>query len=276
MAAGECLAVVLYSEPAAGSDLAGLATRAERDGAGWRLSGEKIWNVGAPDAEFGVCLARTGQGSSKYAGLSLFLVPLETSGVHVTRVPAVNPEAFNRVSFDGAALPADALIGPLGGGWQLAHEALTVERTGVYFYGRAQRWLELLGRFSDQQLPAFCREATSDLRAEVAAARLLTWQCVDLLARGEDADGAAAAAKWWTADLATRVAALAWRVRHLARADGPDSPPGSAGDQLTVVSAELDHALREAPGLTLAGGTSEMMLATVSAILLDDTEGGPS
>jgi alkylation response protein AidB-like acyl-CoA dehydrogenase len=260
MAAGQCLAVVLYSEPGAGSDLAGLLTRAERDGEGWRLTGEKIWNVGAADADFGICLARTGEGSSKYAGLSLFLVPLDVAGVQITEVPGINPEAFSRVSFDGAALPPDALIGPLGGGWQLANEALTVERTGAYFYGRARRWLDLLSRAGPPGLPASCQEAIAGLRAELAAARMLTWRCLDLMARGEEAGGVAAAAKWSTTDLATRVAGLAWRVRDLIR-DGDQGDP-------------LSDALREVPGLTIAGGTSEMMLATVSAVLLDSTASG--
>lgn len=251
MAAGERLAVVLYSEPGAGSDLAGLETRAERDGESWRLTGEKIWNVGAPDADAGICLARTGEGSSKYAGLSLFLVPLDITGVRITEVPGINPEAFSRVSFDGAVLRSDALVGPLGGGWQLATAALTVERTGAYFYGRARRWLNLLSQADPPGLPASCQEAITSLDAELAAARLLTWRCVDLMARGEEAGGAAAAAKWSTTDLATRVAALAWRIRDL-------------------VSGELEDALRETPGLTIAGGTSEMMLATVSTAMLDN------
>jgi alkylation response protein AidB-like acyl-CoA dehydrogenase len=265
MARGELLFAVLYSEPEAGSDLGGLATYAEADGDGWRLTGEKVWNVGAPDAEFGICLARTRAGGSKYAGLSLFVVPLHAAGVEISEVPGVNPETFNRVVFDGVRLPGTALVGAAGDGWQLVNEALTVERTGVYFYGRAQRWLELLMRYD---LPPRCAEDVRRLRADLPAARLLTWRCVDLLARGSDASAAAAAAKWWTSDLAVRVAALAWSARDALAGHPPATSDGVAG--LPTAAAELKDALSEAPGLTVAGGTSEMMLATVAAALVDE------
>jgi alkylation response protein AidB-like acyl-CoA dehydrogenase len=266
MAAGTSQAVVLFSEPEAGSDLASLATRAEHEGGSWRLTGEKIWNVGAAQADFGICLARTGDGSSKYAGLSLFLVPLRADGVRVSRIPGINPEEFGRIGFDGTVLPPDSLVGLAGNGWSLANRALTIERTGIYFYGRAQRWLDLL---AESGPPASWHDTIDDLRAELTAARLLTWRCVELLASGQDAAGVAAAAKWWTADLATRVARLAWRNRDHIRNGAPGTPGDRPGDGVTA-SGELLTARYEAPGLTVAGGTSEMMLAAVSALLLDD------
>jgi len=264
MAAGERFSVVLYSEPEAGSDLGGLKARADRDGDGWRLTGEKIWNVGAPEAEFGICLARTGHGASKYSGLSVFIAPLHVPGVDINEVSGFNPEAFNHVVFDGVPLAEDALVGELGGGWQLINTALAVERTGVYFYGHAQRWLTLLTQF---ELPAAAAEQAQLLQAELDAARLLTWRCVDLLNHGEDATAAATSAKWWTSELTGRVAELAWGCREVfgasSRAEDPDQGLPSTRD-------ELINSLSEAPGLAIAGGTSEMMLATVSAALLDD------
>jgi alkylation response protein AidB-like acyl-CoA dehydrogenase len=265
MAAAESLFVVLYSEPGAGSDLGGLSTRAEPDGTSWRLSGEKVWNVGARLAEFGICLARTGDGRSRYAGLSLFIVPLNAEGVRIREVPGFNPEAFNRITFDRVALAPTALVGSPGDGWQLVNDALAVERTGIYFYGHAQRWLELLSRFD---LPDHCRADLQQLRADLPAARLLTWRCVELLARGEDASTAAAAAKWWTSELTGRVAALVWSAR--AAVTGAEPAPGGEFDGLPSAEVELCTALSEAPGLAIAGGTSEMMLATVSAALLDE------
>jgi alkylation response protein AidB-like acyl-CoA dehydrogenase len=273
MAAADRLFVVLYSEPGAGSDLASLTTRADRDGSGWRLTGEKIWNVGAVKADYGICLARTGEGRSKYAGLSLFLVPLDADGVRIGEVGGFNPEAFNHIVFDDVRLEADALVGPEGDAWQVVNEALAVERTGVYFYGHAERWLTLLTGFD---LPARALPEVERLRADLPAARLLTWHCVDLLARGEDASAAAAAAKWWTSDLTARVAALVWSVREAFSgteiAVARSAASADRIDGLPTAGVELTTSLSEAPGLTVAGGTSEMMLATVSAALLDDGE----
>ncbi|SFQ68131.1 acyl-CoA dehydrogenase family protein [Amycolatopsis rubida] len=273
MAAAERLFVVLYSEPEAGSDLASLSTRATRDGDGWRLTGEKIWNVGAFKADYGVCLARTSEGRSKYAGLSLFLVPLRAEGVRIAEVAGFNPETFNRIVFDDAPLTASALVGAEGDAWQIVNEALAVERTGVYFYGHAQRWLTLLTGF---ELPPRAMPEVDRLRSDLSAARLLTWRCVDLLARGEDATAAAAAAKWWTSELTARVAALVWSVREVFSGTETITPrwEGSVEriDGLPTAGVELGVSLSEAPGLTVAGGTSEMMLETVSAALLDDAE----
>lgn len=262
MAAGDVLCCVLYSEPDAGSDLGSLATHAEPSGSGWRLVGEKLWNVGARAASFGVCAARTGEGASKYADISLFMVPLDAEGVHIEEIPSFNPEALHRLVFDGTWLPADALIGPLGGGWQLISDALVLERTGVNFYGRARRWLDLLAPLGTA-VSGFA-EQLERLEAELPAARLLTWRCVELLAQGEDASVAGAAAKWRTSVLAAQVVRLAWQIRaHL----GSD-----AGDAFSAPS-ELACALHEAPGLTIAAGTSEMMLATVSSALIANMAG---
>ncbi|WP_086782768.1 acyl-CoA dehydrogenase family protein [Crossiella equi] len=227
LARGELLGCVLYSEPEAGSDLAALTTTARREGTDWVLEGVKTWNVGADLAQVGVCAARTSP--ETYTGLSLFLVPM--AEVRVSQVPGLNPEPFCRVVLDGLRLPASALLGPEGGGWPLITEALALERTGLCFAARARRWWRLLG------------ESDPELEEELAAARLLAWRCVHQLAEDGDASGTAAA-KWLNSELATRVAGRAWLQ--------------------STVDEELRAALREAPGLTLAAGTSEMMLATIA------------
>ncbi|MFD1052286.1 acyl-CoA dehydrogenase family protein, partial [Kibdelosporangium lantanae] len=135
MARGRMLGCVLFSEPGVGSDLAALRTTASRTADGWRVSGTKTWTVGADWADVGVCAARTG--SSKYADVSLFLVPMGADGVRVEPVPGVNPESFHRVFLD-VDLPSDALLGEVGQGWQLLNDALGLERTGIPFWGRAR------------------------------------------------------------------------------------------------------------------------------------------
>ncbi|MBF6330375.1 acyl-CoA dehydrogenase family protein [Nocardia transvalensis] len=253
IARGKMLGCVLFSEPDVGSDLASLRTTATPEGQGWRLNGVKTWTVGADWSDIGVCAARTPrEGGSKYADISLFTVPMTAEGVHVEPVSGVNPEPFHRVSLNNVELTSDALLGAAGQGWELINSALGLERTGIPFWGRARRWLDLVSALSRHAESAPV-DRIVELDAELHAARLLAWSCVDLLSRGEDMLSAAAAAKWWTSELASAIARLGQQVLATL-------PP----EQAAIPAADkVAAAVREAPGLTLAAGTSEMMLATV-------------
>ena len=93
----------LFSEPGAGSDLAGVRTRAERTATGWRVDGQKVWSSAAASADYGLLLARTGP--DKHGGLSMFVVPMDTPGVTVRPLIQMDGESkFNEVFFDGAEL----------------------------------------------------------------------------------------------------------------------------------------------------------------------------
>nr|WP_082122990.1 acyl-CoA dehydrogenase [Mycobacterium nebraskense] len=117
----------LFSEPGAGSDLAGVRTRAERTTTGWRIDGQKVWSSAAASARFGLLLARTGP--EKHRDLSMFVVPMDTSGVTVRPLTQMDGESkFNEVFFDGAELDDDALIGDVGQGWTVAMVTLGRER----------------------------------------------------------------------------------------------------------------------------------------------------
>lgn len=117
----------LFSEPGAGSDLAAVATRAERTENGWRIDGQKVWSSAAASADYGLLLARTG--TDKHRGLSMFVVPMDTPGVTVRPLVQLDAESkFNEVFFDGAELADDALIGKVGQGWTIALVTLGRER----------------------------------------------------------------------------------------------------------------------------------------------------
>ncbi|MET8560888.1 acyl-CoA dehydrogenase family protein [Streptomyces flaveolus] len=258
MAAGHVVFSVLYTEPDAGSDLGGMTTRAERTADGWRLTGTKTWNATTADARYGICAARVADGGENaYAATALFVVPLDHPAVRVHALPTVNPERFFRVDLDGAEVDHEALVGSPGAGWSMLTQALGMERTGVCFAGRARRWLDQLVRGLEAQgapTPAADAAGLPRLDAEVTSARLLGWQAVADLAEGRLGAAAAAAAKWWNSELAQRVAWLAWDLL------GPQGSPAFP---------DLLVAVREAPGLTLAAGTSEMQLSTVVTDLLD-------
>jgi alkylation response protein AidB-like acyl-CoA dehydrogenase len=126
---GEITWCQLFSEPGAGSDLAGLQSMAVRDGGSWRLSGQKVWSTGAATADFGLLLARTDWDVPKHQGITAFVLAMRQSGVTVRPLRQMNGHSsFNEVFFDDALVPADHFIGELGGGWPVARATLAHER----------------------------------------------------------------------------------------------------------------------------------------------------
>ncbi|WP_037577896.1 acyl-CoA dehydrogenase [Phaeacidiphilus oryzae] len=122
----------LFSEPGAGSDLAGLATRAERTHGGWLLNGQKVWTSGAHAADWGFCLARTDPDAPRHRGLSCFLVDMSAPGVEVRPLrQATGESGFNEVFLDGVFVPDDCLVGEPGAGWRASLTTLGNERLTI-------------------------------------------------------------------------------------------------------------------------------------------------
>ena len=119
----------LFSEPGAGSDLAGLTTRAELDGDHWVVNGQKVWNTGARHADFGMLVARTNWDVPKHRGLTYFALPMHQPGVEVRPLKQMNYHAsFNEVFMTDAVIPKEYVIGDVGGGWAGALITLSYER----------------------------------------------------------------------------------------------------------------------------------------------------
>lgn len=126
---GEHVWVQLLSEPGAGSDLAGILTRATRDGDQWVLNGTKLWSSGAMWADYGLCLARTDWDVPKHRGLTWFRVPLHDERVTVRPVRQINGSMeFCEEFLDDVALGDDDVIGPVNGGWAVAGSMMVFER----------------------------------------------------------------------------------------------------------------------------------------------------
>jgi alkylation response protein AidB-like acyl-CoA dehydrogenase len=120
----------LYSEPGAGSDLAGLTTRAVRDGDEWVITGQKVWTSGAQHADLGILIARTDPTLPKHRGITMFAIDMHQPGVAVRPLVQMTGIAeFNEVFLDEARVPADWVIGEVNGGWGLAVALLAHERT---------------------------------------------------------------------------------------------------------------------------------------------------
>jgi alkylation response protein AidB-like acyl-CoA dehydrogenase len=119
----------LFSEPGAGSDLAGLSTSAARDGDDWVVNGQKVWNTSAHHADMGMLLARSDSGVPKHQGLTYFALPMHQPGVEARPLRQMNFHAsFNEVFLTGARIPADNVVGAEGGGWAVALTTLAYER----------------------------------------------------------------------------------------------------------------------------------------------------
>ncbi|OLO25740.1 hypothetical protein PZ61_0235450 [Streptomyces sp. MNU77] len=126
---GGCL---LYSEPGAGSDLAGLRTRAERDGDEYVVNGQKIWTTDGQVARYGLLLARTDWDVPKHAGISLFVIGMRQPGIEIRPIRQITGDAeFNEVFLTGARVPAAWMIGDPGQGWKALQVALAAERSGM-------------------------------------------------------------------------------------------------------------------------------------------------
>jgi alkylation response protein AidB-like acyl-CoA dehydrogenase len=139
--------VLLYSEPGAGSDLGGLQTRADRDGDGYVINGQKIWSSGAFTADWGMLVARTNWDVPKHRGISYFLFPIRINGevqkgIDIRPIKQMTGDThFNEVFFTGAWCPAENLIGEENDGWRVLQTALTQERISM---GRMFREAEIL------------------------------------------------------------------------------------------------------------------------------------
>jgi alkylation response protein AidB-like acyl-CoA dehydrogenase len=137
MAAAEQIWCQLFSEPDAGSDLASLRTRAERTDTGWTINGQKVWSTWAQFAVWGLLLARTGTAEDRHRGITAFVIDMDTPGIEVRSLNTMTGSAeFAEVYFDNVHLPESAVLGELGGGWQVAQVMLTAER-GPYAIRRS-------------------------------------------------------------------------------------------------------------------------------------------
>ncbi|OBH01703.1 acyl-CoA dehydrogenase [Mycobacterium sp. E342] len=143
---GEDIWTQLFSEPGAGSDLAGIRTKAQRTESGWRVDGQKVWSSAANSAVFGLLLARTGPDA--HGGLSMFIVPMDADGVRVRPLKQIDGESkFNEVFLDAVDLAESALIGEVGQGWKIAmltlgRERLTLGSQAVGMFQRHARMTE--------------------------------------------------------------------------------------------------------------------------------------
>jgi alkylation response protein AidB-like acyl-CoA dehydrogenase len=249
LASGELLACVLYSEPDTGSDLASLTCAATHTDDGFELTGTKVFGLKCGLADIGLCAARTSPpGGTKYHGITVFLVDMRAPGVEVRAMDGLPDERFHVVTLDAVRLTPDDVVGEIDQGWPVLAEALPFERAGFDFAARAQRWYEAALAGPDSSL---WQTDSARYAARVEAARLLSARAAADIAAGRSDPVSTSVAKWYGSELAAELSGWALQCH------APVPPP------------EVGRAYREAPGLRLSGGTSEMMLQTLAQHLPD-------
>jgi alkylation response protein AidB-like acyl-CoA dehydrogenase len=259
LAAGRSVGCVLLSEPETGSDLAALRTRAEPDGDGWRLYGRKLYSLKSQFADFALCAARTTESEVRFHGITVFIVPMRGPGVRVEPLWSMSDERFNEVVLSGIRLTAEDVLGEVDDGWQVLHDLLGIERTGIEFEAKARRSLDaVLDEIERSGGGGGYGELLVELDAEVRAGQLLSWRALgDLIDGGLD-DVRCAMAKWHSTETAQRICELGPEICGL-------TALLSARDEETVPGWLLESAFRDAPGLTIASGTSEVMLSVIAS-----------
>lgn len=261
LASGERAATVLFTEDGAGSDLAALRSTAVPEDGGWRLRGNKVYNQKSQFADLSLMAVRTRDSGVGMDGITLFLVPLNSAGVHVEVVPSIGNDRFTRVVVDDLLLPPEAIVGPLHEGWSLLGELLLLERTGIDFHAKARVLLDTVVRRAaatgalDDPVHA---HRLAELDARLCAARALAWRQVDALAAGAPDPVGSAMAKWCASEQVRPV------LRAAAEVDGLDSAL-SAWDGGAPEDGVLEAAYRTGPTHRLASGTSEVMLYLIAA-----------
>lgn len=174
-----------FSEPGAGSDLASLRTRATRDGDHWVLNGHKIWTSWSKWAKWCLLIARTGTPESRHRGLTMFVVDLEAPGVTLTPINQSNgsPE-LAEIFFENVTVPANALVGEVDGGWEVAMYLLSCER-GSYAWQRNTYIAQRLAEFAPMIVEPSDMERLGNSVADVFAMRSRSWSTmVELAADG--------------------------------------------------------------------------------------------
>ncbi|WP_343600401.1 acyl-CoA dehydrogenase [Mycobacterium sp.] len=258
---GEIFWCQLFSEPGAGSDLAGLTTKAVRADGGWRITGQKIWTTAAQFSQWGALLARTDTSAPKHNGISYFLLDMKTEGVQVKPLRELTGRTmFNTVFIDDVFVPDELVLGEVNRGWEVSRNTLTAERVSI---GSSEApFLANLDQFvafmHDGQFDQVAQHRAGQLIAEGHAAKLLNLRSTLVTLAGGDAMPSAAISKLLSMRTGQGYAEFAVSTFGTEAAIGdPQQPPGTWDEYLLASRAT-----------TIYGGTSEVQLNIIAERLL--------
>lgn len=258
---GELIWCQLFSEPGAGSDLAGLTTKATRADGGWRITGQKIWTTAAQYSQWGALLARTDPNTPKHNGITYFLLDMKSAGVTVKPLRELTGNAmFNTVYIDDVFVPDDCVLGEVNRGWEVSRNTLTAERVSIgssdaNFLATLPQFVEFV---RDGHFDPVAQNRAGQLIAEGHAAKVLNLRSTLLTLAGADAMPSAAISKLLSMRTGQGYAEFAVSSFGTDAAIGdPDELPGKWGQYLLASRAT-----------TIYGGTSEVQLNIIAERLL--------
>jgi acyl-CoA dehydrogenase len=256
---GEDIWCQLFSEPAGGSDVAGLRTRAEKNGDIWTINGQKIWTTGAQISDYGILLTRTDPNAPKHKGLTMFYLSMKSPGVEVRPIKQASGQSgFNEVFFTDVKIPDSQRLGEVGQGWQVALTTLMHERLAV---GGGQgggldvpQLMSLARTLELEDGPAIknaaVREKIADWYVRSAGLKYTTYRTMTALSRGQQPGPEASIAKIVVAPKLQDLSAFAMELEGEAGAlKGADAPAHGA----------FQMGWMSSPGLRIAGGTDEIL-----------------
>jgi alkylation response protein AidB-like acyl-CoA dehydrogenase len=256
--AGEEIWCQLFSEPAAGSDLAGLRTRSTRDGDRWTINGQKIWTSGAHFSDWGVIVTRSDPAAPKHKGLTYFFLDMHSPGIEVRRIKQISGASnFNEVYFTNVVVPDAQRLGAVGQGWGVSITTLMNERLAVgdtrgpdieeiFALARAIRLED--GPAIDN---AAVRERLADWYVRTQGLRYTRFRAMTALSRGETPGPEASIGKIVSASKAQDIASFAMDLMDMG---------GAVLDpEVAPMRAAFQEALLYSPGGRIAGGTDEIL-----------------
>jgi alkylation response protein AidB-like acyl-CoA dehydrogenase len=259
MLAGEEVWCQLFSEPAAGSDLAGIQARAKRqDDGSWTVSGQKVWTTNAQHASYGLLLARTDPDVPKHRGLTMFVLPMDAEGVSVRPLRQISGDAhFNEVFMDDVHLEPGSEVGPVDGGWGVAMTTLMFERVAIGLGGegfgwRADRFATMLVEDDAGARDPGVRHRFGRIASEFLALRFTSYRMLTMLQRGSIPGPEGALAKVTTVRAAIDAGELIVDVLG----------PGALDDE------RAGRLVSDMPGIKSAGGTEEILRSMVGERVL--------
>ena len=269
---GQLIWCQLFSEPGAGSDLAGITTRAERVDGGWKLTGQKIWTSLARQAAWAICIARTNPDEPRHDGISYFLVDMSSPGIDVRPLREMTGDAlFNQVFLDEVFVPDDCVVGEINGGWKVARSTLANERVSL-----SQSWTSGFGvaellDVAGQRDPGLVQDAEQVGRLVCGghALDVLGLRVTLRQLSGTEPGATASVRKLLSMQHAQQVTECCWSLMGADGALGPAReegwrPGGSEQDQARHWAKQT----LLARALTIGGGTTDIQLNIVAERIL--------
>lgn len=249
---GEIHFSLAYSEPEAGSDLASVRVRADKQGENYIINGQKCWQSYAQDMDYFWLLARTGTQESRGRGLSLFICDKRSAGLTVSPLPILDDDQLNEVLFDAVSIPERQRIGPENGAWSIMGEALADERHIQFPPGRVRRDIEEMVdwlKVHDLDRDPVIRHCMADLAVQALEVEMQGLNVLDAMQKGRPAVVAAAMNK----------------VVHTLTCQNIARAIVDFGGERALVEGERPELLwRQSMWESIGGGTTEIMRGVIA------------